>query len=103
VIGARLLDGAAVMAAAGLGLTLVFWTGRREHSLWRPEHLFLLLLGLVALRACLAPWPLPVVRPRRVVLVGVVAYAVVFSFVTVTRHLTFATHALDLGYYVQLV
>ena len=32
-----------------------------------------------------------------------VAYAVVFSFVTVTRHLTFATHALDLGYYVQLV
>ncbi|MBI5627480.1 MAG: DUF2079 domain-containing protein [Candidatus Rokubacteria bacterium] len=31
------------------------------------------------------------------------AYAVVFSFVTVTRHFTFLTHALDLGYYVQLV
>ncbi len=103
MIVARLLDGAAVVAAVGLGWALVFWTGRREHWLWRPEHLFLLLLGLVALRVWLAPRPLPAVRPRRVVLVGVVAYAVMFSFVTVTRHLTFATHALDLGYYVQLV
>ncbi|MGH7385913.1 MAG: DUF2079 domain-containing protein, partial [Candidatus Rokuibacteriota bacterium] len=42
-------------------------------------------------------------RPRRAVLIGVAAYAIVFSFVTVTRHFTFATHALDLGYYVQLV
>jgi uncharacterized membrane protein len=103
VIVARLLDGAAALAAAGLGLALAFWTGRREHWPWRPEHLFLLLLGLVALRVWLVPRPFPAVRPRRAVLVGVAAYAVVFSFVTVTRHLTFATHALDLGYYVQLV
>ena len=103
MIVARLLDGAAVLAAAGLGAALVFWSGRREHWPWRPEHLFLLLLGLVALRVLLAPRPIPAVRPRRAVLVGVAAYAVVFSFVTVTRHLTFATHALDLGYYVQLV
>jgi uncharacterized membrane protein len=100
---ARLLDGAAVLTATGLGLTLVFWTGRREHWPWRPEHFFLLLLGLVAVRVWLAPRPLPAVRPRRAVLVGVAAYALVFSFITVTRHLTFATHALDLGYYVQLV
>jgi uncharacterized membrane protein len=33
----------------------------------------------------------------------VAVYAALFSFVTVTRHFTFATHALDLGYYVQLV
>ena len=103
MIVARLLDGAAVLAAAGLGAALVFWSGRREHWPWRPEHLFLLLLGLVALRVLLAPRPIPAVRPRRAVLVGVAAYALVFSFVTVTRHLTFATHALDLGYYVQLV
>jgi uncharacterized membrane protein len=38
-----------------------------------------------------------------VVAVGVVAYAVLFSFVTISRHYTFLTHALDLGYYVQLV
>jgi uncharacterized membrane protein len=99
----RLLDAAAVLAAAGLGLALAFWSGRREHWPWRPEHLFLLLLGLVALRLLLFPRPLPELRPRRVVLIAVTAYAVVFSFVTVTRHFAFATHALDLGYYVQLV
>ncbi len=99
---ARLLDAAAALAAVGLGLDLALWTGRREHSLWRPEHLFLLLLGLVALRLWLAPRPLPRWRPRRVVALGIAAYALLFSFVTVTRHFTFATHALDLGYYVQL-
>jgi len=41
------------------GLALAYWTGRREHWPWRPEHLFLLLLGLVALRVWLAPPPLP--------------------------------------------
>ena len=99
---ARLLDTAAVLAAVGLGLALALWTGRREHWLWRPEHLFLLLLGVVALRLSFAPRPVPAWRPRRVVAVGVAAYALLFSFVTVTRHRTFATHALDLGYYVQL-
>jgi len=99
---ARLLAVAAVLAAAALGGSLVLWTGRREHWPWRPEHFFLLTLGLVALRVWLAPRPLPGWRPRRVVAVGVAAYALVFSFVTVTRHFTFATHALDLGYYVQL-
>ena len=99
---ARLLAVAPVLAAAALGGSLVLWTGRREHWPWRPEHFFLLTLGLVALRVWLAPRPLPTWRPRRVVAVGVAAYALLFSFVTVTRHFTFATHALDLGYYVQL-
>jgi uncharacterized membrane protein len=103
VTGARLLDAATGLAAAGLALALAFWSGRREHWPWRPEHLFLLLVGLVALRILLYPRPVPALRPRRVVAIGVAAYAVVFSFVTVTRHFTFATHALDLGYYVQLV
>jgi uncharacterized membrane protein len=103
VTAARLLDGATALTAAGLGVALCFWSGRREDWPWRPEHLFLLLLGLVALRLLVAPRPVPAARPRRVVAVGVVAYAVVFSFVTVTRHFTLATHALDLGYYVQLV
>ena len=99
---ARLLAVAAAVAAAGLGLALVLWTGRREHWPWRPEHFFLLLLGLLALRVLIAPRPVPALRPRRVVAVGVAVYALLFSFVTVTRHFTFATHALDLGYYVQL-
>lgn len=99
----RLLDAAATLAAAGLGLALLLWSGRREHWLWRPEHLFLLVLGLLALRVLVVPRPVPAWPPRRVVAVGVAAYAIVFSLVTVTRHFTFATHALDLGYYVQLV
>ena len=99
---ARLLDAAATLAAAALGLALVFWSGRREDWPWRPEHLFLLLLGIVALRVLVAPPSVPALRPRRVVAVGVVGYTLVFSFVTATRHYTFATHALDLGYYVQL-
>jgi uncharacterized membrane protein len=32
-----------------------------------------------------------------------VLYVAVMAFVVVTRHLTFKTHALDLGYYVQVV
>jgi len=53
-------------------------------------------------RLLVAPVAVPDLSPRRVLAVGVVAYAAAFSFVTVTRHLTFLTHALDLGYYVQL-
>jgi uncharacterized membrane protein len=102
VIVARLLAVAAALAATGLGLALLLWTGRREHWVGRPEHFFLLVVGLLALRALIAPRPLPTLRPRRVVAVGVLAYALLFSFVTVSRHFTFATHALDLGYYVQL-
>ena len=51
---ARLLAVAAVLAAAALGGALVLWTGRREHWPWRPEHFFLLTLGLVALRDTVA-------------------------------------------------
>src|SRR6202035_4006471 len=41
-------------------------------------------------------------RRRRVLAVGILVYTAIFSFVTLTRHLTLLTHALDLGYYVQL-
>jgi len=60
------------------------------------------LLGVLAVRFLVAPLPVPRVRPRRVVVTGIVLYAALYSFITVTRHLTFQTHALDLGYYIQL-
>lgn len=93
---ARLLDLLALALGACLLSALVLpW--------WRPEEIVLAILAVVSLRLLLRPAAVPSWRPRRVVAVGVVAYAALFSFVTVTRHFTFLTHALDLGYYVQLV
>src|SRR5262249_46898116 len=98
----RLLDGAAVGAAGWLASALLFWSGWSASFWMRPEHVFLFLLAIVAIRILVAPVAVPALAPRRVLIVGVAAYAVVFSFVTMTRHLVFRTHALDLGYYAQL-
>ena len=100
--GVRLLDLAALGAAVWLGAALLFWSGWSASLLMRPEHVFLVLLGIVALRLFVKPVPVPALRPRRVLAVATVAYAVAFSFITVTRHFAFRTHALDLAYYVQL-
>ncbi len=95
MIAARFLDVLAGAVALALASALVVW--------WtRPEILFLVLLGVVSARLLVAPVPVPAFNPRRVLLSGVLAYALIFSFVTVARHLNFQTHALDLGYYVQL-
>ena len=91
----RLLDAVAVLCGLAVLSTLVSWW-------WRPEEVFLVLLGVLAIRLVVAPVPIPRVRPRRAVAVGVVLYAVYFSMVSLTRHWNFRTHALDLGYYVQL-
>jgi uncharacterized membrane protein len=91
----RLLDLAALVCGLAVLSSLAYWW-------WRPEELFLVLLGVLALRLLVAPVPVPRIRPRRVVAIGIVVYAVLDSFITLTRHLTLLTHALDLGYYVQL-
>ncbi len=91
----RLLDLAAIICGLAVLSSLVYWW-------WRPEELFLVLLGVLALRLLIAPVAVPSWRPRRVVVIGVIVYALLDSFITVTRHRTLLTHALDLGYYVQL-
>jgi uncharacterized membrane protein len=91
----RLLDAAAVLCGLAVLSALVYWW-------WRSEEVFLVLLGVLAIRLVVAPLPVLRVRPRRAVAVGVTLYAVYFSAVTLSRHWTFRTHALDLGYYVQL-
>jgi uncharacterized membrane protein len=96
LIAVRVLDIAAGAVAIALAGALVVWWAR-------PEILFLVLLGVVSIRLLIDPVAPPNLDPRRVVAGGIAAYALVFSFVTVTRHYTFQTHALDLGYYVQLV
>ena len=93
---ARLLGAAAGLSAAALAWALV--TGYP-----RPEGVFVALVAVVSLRLLVRPARVPALSPRRVVAVAVAAYAAVFSFVTLTRHWTFLTHALDLGYYVQLL
>jgi uncharacterized membrane protein len=90
----RVLDGLALVLAALVVSDLLLWW-------WRPDEVFLVLLFVVAVRALLRPYSLPAWSPARVVAAGVAAYAVLFSFITVTRHWAFRTHALDLGYYVQ--
>lgn len=93
---ARVLDLLAGLIAAALAASLI--TG------WvRPEGVFVALVGALSLRLLARPARLPALRPTGVVAVGAIAYAAVFSFVTLTRHWTFLTHALDLGYYTQLV
>jgi uncharacterized membrane protein len=92
----RALDALLIVLAGLVVADLFLWW-------WRPEETFLLLLGAVGLRALLGPSWMPAWRPARVVAAGVAAYALVFSFIALTRHWAFRTHALDLGYYVQLL
>jgi uncharacterized membrane protein len=69
----------------------------------RGQDVLLALVLVVALRWCLA---LPAYRARHpalVVALGIALYTVVFSLVTIGEHRTFRTHAMDLGYYVQVV
>jgi uncharacterized membrane protein len=92
----RALDGLLVAAVVLLLGCLAFW--------WiRPEGVLIVVLGLAGLRAWLATpaWAIP--GGSRAVALGAVAYAALFSFITLTRHHGLDTHALDLGYYVQLV
>ncbi len=106
--GVRLLDWAilltlAVMLAVILTRGWALPLGRVRVPITRPEDVLLVALALFAIRFWLRPVSFPRLAPRRVVVWGVISYAVLFSFITVTRHLAFRTHALDLGYYDQLL
>jgi uncharacterized membrane protein len=91
----RVLDGLAGVIGAGLlGCILFGW--------WRPEEVLLAGLVVIAIRAAVAPIAMPPWPPRRVLWALVGAYTLGMSFVSLTRHYTLLTHALDLGYYVQL-
>jgi uncharacterized membrane protein len=69
----------------------------------RAEDLVVLLAAVAGLRLLVAPVTLPAVRPARAVAAGAGVYALAMGFIVVTRHLALQTHALDLGYYVQVV
>ena len=69
----------------------------------RAQDVLLVVLAVVAARWSLAMPRLSVRHPTRLVAMGVVLYALVFSVISVGQHRTLRTHAMDLGYYVQVV
>jgi uncharacterized membrane protein len=99
----RVLDAAVLLLAVTLLATLA--TGGLTLAgvaLRRPEDVFLALVCVVALRLLLVPVRLPWPAPRRVVIAGVLLYAGLWCFITLTRHFAFQTHALDLGQFAQI-
>lgn len=100
----RALDGLA--AALGLGaVALAAGGGGRigPIALTRPEDLVVAAALVVGVRLLVRPEAPPALRPGRLVAAATLGYVAGMSFIAVTRHLTFRTHALDLGYYVQVV
>ena len=103
-LAARLLEAAA--AGVALLLAVMIATGGftvAGRSFNRADELVIALAVIVALRALAAPLRLPSLVPARVAILGAAAYVLVMGFIVVTRHVALRTHALDLGYYVQVV
>ena len=105
---ARLLDGLVV----ALLITTLAWiatggvtldVGGRRLVLSRAEEPLAGAAVVALIRQLILGYALRLARPRRAVLWAAAAYAVLMGFVVVTRHRAIQTHALDLGYYVQLV
>ena len=101
---ARGLDGAAlVLAALAVAVLAAGRLRLGAVALERAEDLVVVLALIVGARLAVAPVALPRVSPRALVAGGVAVYVVLMGVVVVTRHVALRTHALDLGYYVQVV
>jgi uncharacterized membrane protein len=101
----RLLDALGVVLLA-LGLVILATGGFRVAGsplLERVENVVVALAVVAALRHLVRPYPLWPAAPRRLVILAVVVYVAVMSFITVTRHYNLRTHAVDLGVYDQVV
>ena len=72
-------------------------------SVRSPQDVLLTTVAVLALRWALALPAPDLRRPGRLVAAGVVVYTLVFSLISLGQHWTFRTHAMDLGYYVQVV
>lgn len=101
---ARLLEAVAAGVAL-LGVAMLATGGWivAGRPLTRVDEVVIGLAVLVALRALVAPLPFPALRSTGAVAVAAAIYAVVMGFIVLTRHYALRTHALDLGYYVQVV
>jgi uncharacterized membrane protein len=101
---ARGLDAAAlVLGALAVGVLATGSVRLGGVSLQRAEDLVVVLALVAGARLAVAPIALPALSPRWLVGAGVAAYVAVMGVIVVTRHVALRTHALDLGYYVQVV
>ena len=101
---ARALDGGAlVLAALAVAVLAAGRLRLAGMTLERAEDLVVVLALVVGARLALAPVTLSRVSPRALVAGGVAVYVLAMGVVVVTRHVALRTHALDLGYYVQVV
>jgi len=103
-VAPRLLE--AVAAGIALLLLVVFVMGELTvagHAFTRADEFIIALAVTLALRVLVAPLRLPALSPRSIAILGAGGYALVMGVIVVTRHLAIRTHALDLGYYVQVV
>jgi len=101
---ARGLDGAAlVLAALAVAVLAAGRVRLGGVTLERAEDLVVVLALVVGARLALAPVALPRISPRALVAGGVAIYVLAMGVVVVTRHVALRTHALDLGYYIQVV
>ncbi|MBI1736755.1 MAG: DUF2079 domain-containing protein [Candidatus Rokubacteria bacterium] len=101
---ARPLDALALgLGALAVGIIVTGGWTIAGVPLTRAEDVVIPLALVVGVRAFIHRYRLPHVRAERAVLAGVLIYAALMSFIAVTRHHALRTHALDLGYYVQVV
>ncbi|MGH7355052.1 MAG: DUF2079 domain-containing protein [Candidatus Rokuibacteriota bacterium] len=105
---ARLLDGLVVallvvtlawIVTGGVTLAL----GGRHVTLGRAEEPLAAAAVVALARHLILGYAPRLARPRRAVCWAAAAYAVLMGFIVLARHRAIQTHALDLGYYVQLV
>jgi uncharacterized membrane protein len=96
-----------VVALLALALVIIVTGGLPPGAarpwLGRAEDLVVAAAVVAALRHLLKPYDWQPESPRRVVVIAVVAYSLVLSFITVTRHFNLRTHAVDLALYDQMV
>lgn len=103
---ARLLD-RIVLALLALTLLVIVTgglpPGAAQPWLGRAEDVLVAAMVAAAIRHLLQPYAWRPRAPRRFVVVGVVTYSLVLSFITVTRHWKLRTNAADLALYDQMV
>ena len=99
LLGALCLLGLWVLLTDGFTLSL----GGARLRVTSPQDVLLAGVVVLAVRWTLALPARAIRHPTGLVTVGVIVYALVFSLMSMGQHWTFRTHAMDLGYYVQVV